>query len=191
MLELCPKWSSRAAVVAALFVTGICATQLAEAQISAQLPGYLAGDQYVKELDSMFLEWNTKKLALQPKSKLKEPFEDRLKKIVSTKKYAYQDQKWADGMREKFASLPEKLEPEKPLSNSAQAVLVLVFSKELAAFRNQVAVGKVRGELELPLFMVFGKAQSEATKAKEANIGVERIIGSLFWWWTTVWPFCD
>jgi len=189
MRERRSKWSRWAAVVAVLFVTGV--NQPAQAQILSQLPGYLASDQYVKELDGMFQEWNVKRLELPPKSKLKDRFEDRLKKILSAKKYTYQDAKWADAMREKFAALPQKLEPEKPLSDSAQAVLVLVFSKELAAFRNQVALGKVRGELELPLFMVFGKAQSEATKAKEANISVGRIIGSLFWWWTSVWPFCD
>lgn len=186
------KTTKAAAYFVVILFFSVVQASLGQAQILTKLPpGELKKDPYVVKLDKMFVEWNTGRLQLPPKSKLQPFFEDRLKKIMEEKKYAYQDQKWAKTMRKKFEVLPEAVKPEKQLSNGAQALLVLLFSKGLADFKARVQLQKVREEMNLPLFMVFGHAQVETAKAGEAEIEFGRIINSLFLWWTTIWPFCE
>ncbi len=77
------------------------------------------------------------------------------------------------------------------MTDPAARLLVLLFMKDLADFRKQVAVGKVREELNLPVFLVFASAQQEVIAAKRPEIDSDAVIKGLLSWWTTTWPFCD
>lgn len=187
-----PSQGRLVALVATLIFSVLMAPLGAEAQnIRPLLPTPYRDEPYVNELLKMFEEWNAKSLVLPEKAKLRVPFEQRLKIVLGRKKYAYQDEGWAKDMRAKFEAMPAVVKAELPLSAAPQATLTALYLKDTASFRKEVAFPKVREQLMLPLFLILGKAQEEAKDKKRSAIESFSVDQSLFFWWTTSWPFCD
>jgi hypothetical protein len=138
----------------------------------------------------IFKTWNNGKLYLPTKAQLKPRLEVHLNNIVQTRKYPYQDKVWAENINNKFAELPEDFKPEKKLTDDAQTLLFFLFSMELDSFKAKVPLSRFDEEMNLPLFIILGSSQKAAIDAKEADIGIYRVLGSIFSWWTTIWPFC-
>lgn len=179
------------ALAATVFCCCFFGLSLAEAQVRGKLPTQFRDDSYVVELDKMFEEWNAFKLSLPKRSSLAPIFEKRLKEIVTKKRYLYQTEDWAQGMRKRFADLKEELKPERKINDPAAQLLLLFLIKDLSDFKKQVPVAKVREELHLPVFLIFSSAQQEVKAADRLAIDSVAIVGSLLGWWTTIWPFCD
>lgn len=180
------------ALAAAFFFSILMTPKDGEAQnIRALLQPPYRDDVYVDGLVKVFEEWNAKSLAVPEKAKLKEAFERRLRRVMDRKRYAYQDENWAKEMRAKFEAMPAVVKPEVAISIPAQVTLTALYLKDIADFKKEVVLPRVREELMLPVFLVLGKAQGDAVRVGKKDIESVFVGQSLFFWWTTTWPFCD
>jgi len=179
-----------AVVVTAAFLLLPHMVYAQQASLIAQLPQGFRDDPDVKQLVQLVELWNNKELKLPAKGVLVQRLTLRLDEVVKGKLYSYQTNDWRQDMLGQASNnLPDQLVPASRISNAAALVLVSLFIKNITDFKAQVTATKTqtRAELELPLFLILGTAQS----GKPSEIDAELMIRSVFAWWTTVWPFCD
>src|SRR5207245_2539226 len=128
---------------------------------------------------------------LPRKSKLAPLLEKRLEDILKReKKRAYQTDAWARSIRNRFNAMPEEIKSERKLTERAALLLAYLFIDSLAEFKLQVPLTQARDELNLPLFMILGRAQEEAKSADRSTVDSRSLVASLASWWTSIWPFC-
>lgn len=178
--------------LALLSVLGILPNILDAQQVSIpKIPPELTEDKYVRELLGILDRWDKKDLRLPKKSDLQKRFQSELSRLVDRRLYPYQTSSWANDRLARWKELPEVVNAERPLTDAARHVLVLLFAKNRIALEKEIPPDRLKETLDLPLFLVLGKAQQDAAKAGRPRIEIATLVGSLFDWWTQIWPFCD
>ena len=155
-----------------------------------QLPDQFSKDPYVIGFADMLDAWNAGKLELPSKAYLRTAFQQNLSKTVQLKLYSYETEAWQADMLKNFDQLPATVKPEKMLDSAAGGILMVLFLKDLDQFEKQVSPQEAKAVLYLPLFVILGSAQQATIERKQTVINSNRVLESLFAWWTTTWPFC-
>jgi hypothetical protein len=155
-----------------------------------QLPDQFSKDPYVIGFADMLDAWNAGKLELPSKADLRTAFQQNLSKTVQLKLYSYETEAWQADMLKNFDQLPATVKPEKMLDSAAGDVLMVLFLKDLDQFEKQVRPQEAKAVLSLPLFVILASAQQATIERKQTVINSNRVLESLFAWWTTTWPFC-
>jgi hypothetical protein len=155
-----------------------------------QLPDQFSKDPYVVTFADMLDAWNAGKLDLPSKANLRSAFQQGVSRTIQLKLYPYETEAWQADMLKNFDQLPATLKPEKMLDSAAGEILIVLFLKDLDQFEKQIKPEEAKGALYLPLFIILGTAQQASIERKQAVINSNRILESLFAWWTTTWPFC-
>jgi hypothetical protein len=151
-----------------------------------KIPPELTEDKYVRELLVILDRWDKKDLGLPKKSDLQKRFESELSKLVDRRLYPYQTSSWANERLMRWKQLPEIVNPERPLTEGARHILVLLFAKNRTTLEKEIPSDRLKETLDLPLFLVLGRAQQDAAKAGRPRIEIATLVGSLFDWWTQI-----